>query len=295
MDIETLKTFCVVANQKSFMKAAEILNITQSGISRRIQSLENEMGTTLLVRTPQSVTLTKKGKGFLPYAERTVQIFQEGEKRIINNNNEETLTIAAPPAASVTLLPKILKAFHNEHGIHVSVNTAPSQHIFDMLIDQTINVGFTSAVFPSTLLEYERVYEEEVVCVGHPDFVKQYIIDKKIIKHPIPIILNYMNIEPWDSINQHFQNNPQFVNVMSVFYIDVIEKLARMGVGLAMLPISLVNEGLTQGDLVKVSLPKVDIHPKSVYLATYKNIQRDYLTSQFIKTVKRVMSNESLV
>jgi LysR family transcriptional repressor of citA len=288
MDIENLRTFCVVADHKSFIKAAEILNVTQSGISRRIQSLENELGVPLFVRTPQSVALTKKGQSFLPYAERMVQIYQEGQKTILDSINEEKVVIAAPPAASITLLPKILKAFREEHQIHVSINTASSQYIFDMLIDKTINVGFTSVAFPSSLLNYELVNEEEVVCVGHPELVKQYFADSGIIKQPVPIILNSMNIAPWDSINPYFFNHPLFEIVMTAFYIQVIEQLVRMGVGLATLPISLVRDELESGELVKVLLPEFVIPPKSIYMATYKQIQMEPSIHKFQDTVRRV-------
>ncbi len=82
MDIENLKTFYAVTQYKSFQKAADILLVTQSGISRRIQALENELGVPLLLRTPQSVTLTKQGTDFLPYAERVIHILNEGTKVI---------------------------------------------------------------------------------------------------------------------------------------------------------------------------------------------------------------------
>lgn len=297
MDIENLKTFCIVANHKSFIKAAEFLNVTQSGISRRIQSLENELGVSLFIRTPQSVTLTKVGKSFLPYAERSVQIFQEGQKKIVNENNEEKLVIGAPQAVCIHLLPKVIQEFLQEHRVHVSVNAAHSQHVFDMLIDRTIDVGFTTVPFPSSLLNYEHVYMEDVICVGHPELIKQYIDDNVIIKHPVPIILinlRNINIYPWDSINQYFMNNPLFEIIVDAG-LEVADHLARMGVGLTILPVSAAEEGIKRGELAEVSLPEANIPSRPVYMATYKNIQMENAIQQFQNTVKRVLTKGSLL
>lgn len=298
MDLENLVTFCTVAHHKSFKKAAETLQVTQPGISRRIQSLETELGTPLFVRTPQSVTLTKAGKSFLPYAERTIQIFKEGKNKISDEVHEEKLVIASPPTTSVNLLPEVIKEFCLHHSTRLSLYTAHSQHVYDMLIDKTIDVGFTTVAFPNSHLDYELIYMEEVVCVGHPDLVKQYIVDHEIIKHPVPVILsnlNNINIDPWESINQYFLNHPSFEVVLDAFFLQVVENLARIGVGLAVLPISHVNEGIKRGELVKVLLPEIDLPSRPVYMATYKNGKMEKSIHQFKTTAKRVLTKNLLL
>jgi len=104
MDIEQIKSFCVITRFKSFRKTAEFLNISQPGVSRRIKSLEDELGVTLLLRTPQSVIVTKQGKEFLPYAERTLKILEEGMKQVLDGERQERLSIAGTPTVFPFLL-----------------------------------------------------------------------------------------------------------------------------------------------------------------------------------------------
>ena len=72
MNTDQLKSFIQVAENLNFARAAEILNITQSAVSRQIHSLEDELGTRLLHRTTWTVTLTPAGISFLEDAKNVV-------------------------------------------------------------------------------------------------------------------------------------------------------------------------------------------------------------------------------
>ena len=61
MDLSVLHYFLTVAREQSFTKAAEILNYSQSGISRMISDLEKEWNILLLERSKSGVELTSEG------------------------------------------------------------------------------------------------------------------------------------------------------------------------------------------------------------------------------------------
>ena len=65
MNTQQLESFIQVAVNLNFARAAEILNITQSAVSRQINALETELGTKLLHRSTRTVTLTPAGISFL--------------------------------------------------------------------------------------------------------------------------------------------------------------------------------------------------------------------------------------
>ena len=62
MDWDKLKIFYTVAEASSFTKAATILNLSQSSISRQIQSLEHELKCTLFERHARGLSLTENGE-----------------------------------------------------------------------------------------------------------------------------------------------------------------------------------------------------------------------------------------
>ena len=64
MNTQQLESFIQVAENLNFARAAEVLNITQSAVSRQIHSLEEELGTKLFIRSTRTVALTPAGMSF---------------------------------------------------------------------------------------------------------------------------------------------------------------------------------------------------------------------------------------
>ncbi|MFR0692749.1 LysR family transcriptional regulator [Enterobacterales bacterium AE_CKDN230030158-1A_HGKHYDSX7] len=76
-DIEAIRAFLLVAELKSFTRAAEVTGTTQAAISLKIRRLEESLGRPLLERTPRRVTLSAHGSVFLPSARRLLASYDE--------------------------------------------------------------------------------------------------------------------------------------------------------------------------------------------------------------------------
>ena len=81
MNTDQLKSFIQVAENLNFARAAEILNITQSAVSRQIHSLEEELNAQLFKRTTRSVEITQEGLIFLNDAKNVLNIITLAKKR----------------------------------------------------------------------------------------------------------------------------------------------------------------------------------------------------------------------
>ena len=79
MDFSLLKSFTAVADEKSFSTAAKHLFISQQSLSKQIAKLEEELGTTLFVRS-RPLSLTPDGKQFLQTAKEILQLKQQYEE-----------------------------------------------------------------------------------------------------------------------------------------------------------------------------------------------------------------------
>ena len=77
MNLQKYMAFVKTVEYGSFTKAAEILNYSQSGISRMIHDLEQEWKVTLLERGRGGVSLTSDGMKLLPYAENVCREYEK--------------------------------------------------------------------------------------------------------------------------------------------------------------------------------------------------------------------------
>ena len=97
MELRHIRYFKAVAEEKSFTRAAEKLNIAQPPLSRQIQDLEQELDTKLFMRSPHKITLTKEGELFLQYANQILDLVSRSseEVREVKEGLQGTLYIAS--------------------------------------------------------------------------------------------------------------------------------------------------------------------------------------------------------
>ena len=96
MDTVYIKEFVMLAECLNFSEAAERLFISQSSLSKHIQALERELGTTLFTRTTRSIHLSGAGELFLPYAQKISDICSESVIAVddYKSRSSTSLTIA---------------------------------------------------------------------------------------------------------------------------------------------------------------------------------------------------------
>lgn len=115
MELRQLRSFLLLAAEGNFRRAAEKLHIVQPALSLQIQSLEEELGSALFLRTSRGVELTTAGKVFQVEAERTVQQADRARRAVQRaaHGKVGTVRIAFAGSAAVTgRLPLDLKQFH---------------------------------------------------------------------------------------------------------------------------------------------------------------------------------------
>ena len=118
MELRQLGHFVAVAEERSFSKAAQRVNIVQSGLSASIRALEQELGLVLLIRTTRRVDLTEAGRVFLAEARR-VQAAVQGARDAaasVRGMVRGTVHIGTMQRmAPLFDLPAVLSRFRVEH------------------------------------------------------------------------------------------------------------------------------------------------------------------------------------
>lgn len=113
MELSWLEDFLALASCANFSRAAELRNMTQPALSRRIRALEDWIGASLFDRAHQPVALTDAGHLFRPAADEALRRLYQGreECRQAGNSAAAALRFAATHSLSLTFFPKWLRSF----------------------------------------------------------------------------------------------------------------------------------------------------------------------------------------
>ncbi len=111
MELEWLQDFVSLANTGSFSKSADQRHISQSAFSRRIQALENWLGTSLINRHTHPVSLTEAGAQLIQTANLVIRTIYKTREDYGENGagKTRTLTMGVANHLSIHYLPHWLK------------------------------------------------------------------------------------------------------------------------------------------------------------------------------------------
>ncbi|MFI7095870.1 LysR family transcriptional regulator [Streptomyces lydicus] len=111
MDLEAVRTFDAVAEAGQFQKAASDLSITQQAVSKRIATLERDLGVRLFTRTPRGAELTIDGQAFLPHARELLRVAERAVASVRTGRRPLRVDVIASRVAPSGLM----RGFHQAH------------------------------------------------------------------------------------------------------------------------------------------------------------------------------------
>ena len=177
INFQLLKYFETVARYEHFTRAANELFITQSTLSKAIDSLEKELGVRLFEKQGRNIQLTFYGKILRDYVQRGNAEIEKGIQVIQTLSNEQsgTVRIASVNSAGSFLLPQYMKGFSDLHAdVRLSYHQKPTYRILDDLLNGDIDIGFCSNYEMSenyASICRERLLTEEIFLIvpeNHP-------------------------------------------------------------------------------------------------------------------------------
>ena len=113
MDWDKLKIFHAVVEAGNFTKATYILNLSQSAISRQIQSLEQELKTQLFERHARGLSLTENGEYLFKTAREVISKLKDVESTLMDKKNKLSgkLTVTTVVSFGTTWLTPRIQEF----------------------------------------------------------------------------------------------------------------------------------------------------------------------------------------
>ncbi|MEW6424509.1 MAG: LysR substrate-binding domain-containing protein [Bacillota bacterium] len=146
MNLQQLRYFVTVAELLNFTRAASLLHVTQSGLSKQIADLESKLGVKLFIRSKRYVKLTAAGRELLAEAREIVERSEKLIKktRQFASGQAGSLKIGFLGISEQNFLPPALKKFQKKFPqIDLSLVQLDWNPVNSALVNGDIDVGFT--------------------------------------------------------------------------------------------------------------------------------------------------------
>ncbi|UNK43918.1 LysR substrate-binding domain-containing protein [Luteimonas sp. S4-F44] len=190
-EILDLRAFLLVADTRSFHRAAEALHVSQPALSRRIQKLEHAVGAPLLERTTRSVAPTAVGQNLLPLVRRMIEEFDGSlfSSRGVDDGRGSQVTIACLPTAAFYFLPSVIARFHEDHpNVRFRILDIPATEGLQAVERGEVEFGVNFMGASDPELEFDVLVEDPFVLAcrrDHPLAKKRRVTWHDIAQYPL--------------------------------------------------------------------------------------------------------------
>jgi DNA-binding transcriptional LysR family regulator len=282
MELDHVEAFVAIVRRGGFSRASSSLHLSQPAISRRVRLLEHELGAPLFERTRTGAVLTDAGRAFLPHAEALLASMRDGIDAVeaVRGTGCGAVVLALVGTLASTSLTERLRRFRETHpDIDLRLCTALSAEVSALVRrgDATIGLRYEidqHADLVSTIIHHELMV---AVCSTHHRLARA------------------RRLEPSDLVGQRWVGFPRRLGAPREPYTSAIEqrlaasglgnaevipidsltaqkRMVEAGYGLALLPISNVDEELRTGALhilpvsaMRLTVPVVLIHRRRAF------------------------------
>lgn len=264
MNITLAKTFLAVLEHRNFNRAGEVLNVTQSTVTMRINSLEDQIGQKLFTRSRAGVEPTAVGWNFRPYSEMMIQIWQQARQEVtLPVDRSMRLKIGAEADLWQGVMEDwVLKVSQERKNLSLLVENKTADILNSCLAQGLYDVALLYDARPRTNVAFDFLYEEQHVLVSttprnrvawHPEYV--------YVEWGADFRIEHAKLQPEEITPPVTINNGAWA----------LRWIERRG-GSAYFPIRMIEEKVERGELYVV--PDISAIPRSVWVS-YQERLRD--------------------
>jgi LysR family transcriptional regulator, carnitine catabolism transcriptional activator len=179
--VHELRAFALVAKLQSFTRAAEVLRLSQPGLSMAVRQLEAKLDTTLFDRGRKAVQLSPVGIALLPSVDKLVESFDRTIAGMVEVSEGKIgrIAIACPEGVAAQLIAPALKEFVDENPrVIVSLFDGDATTVEHMMHARVADFGLTGFWVAHPDFEFEPIATDRccVICPAqHPFYRKRTI------------------------------------------------------------------------------------------------------------------------
>ncbi|GAA6120463.1 transcriptional regulator GcvA [Acidovorax sp. FG27] len=253
------RAFLAVARHLNFRAAAEELSLTQSAVSRQIQSLEDEVGVPLFLRHTRAVELTSAGAQLQRAVGPALERMDAAVRLVRQTAGRKSVAITTWASfASMWLIPRMEEFQRDNPDIDIRIDATDTVVDLDTAdVDLALRYRLPGGVEHGA----HRLFGEQLAVVASPWLLKS----APPIRRPEDIAqftlieagdahrtqnLEWLTWRRWFELHGHGKLQPK--RWLYFNYAQQIVQAALAGQGLALARMPLIADGLAAGDLVEV-------------------------------------------
>ena len=258
-----IRSFIAVAEQLSFRKASEQLNLSQPALSAHVRDLEESFGVTLLHRTTRSVRVTPEGANFLI---RSKHALSELEAAVLDLEDQAALRrgrvkIACIPTMAASILPHVIKKFSSQYpAIRIQILDEVADRIYGRILNREADLGIGPAPRGEREIEFTSLLHDHYVAVfprDHELAGRKNVKVDDLARFPFLVLASPTNVRTALQ-NAFAERGHVFDPVYEAFSLYTIGGMVEAGLGITALPaITLPTVGHPRLGSARIVKPEV--------------------------------------
>jgi DNA-binding transcriptional LysR family regulator len=264
LNLHLLRLFAAVVKQGSFSRAAAVLFISQPAVSKAVQQLERQVGSTLLDRSGTGVVLTAAGETLYRYAEQIFLTEQAAELELarLQGVQQGKLALGASTTIGVYRLPELLARFaeHYPH-IHIFLDIGTTYEIASRLLETPLDLALVEARVVDDRLNVTPLWEDRLLVIAPPGHA---LAHQPRVTLAEALAQPFIGREPDSATRVYIESQLQARGIglpvtMEAGSNEAIKQMVRVGLGLAMVSETTIQAEVTAGTLIALPVPELVI------------------------------------
>lgn len=291
MHISSMKTFCDLVESKSFTKAAQLNQVTQSAVSQQITAMERLFNLVLIQRGKGQFKLTPGGELVYQHSKEMAGIADDLEAKLKETHEVASGTIRLATIFSIGLydLPSSIKTFlrTSPHAsVHVEYHHA--KQIYEEVLGNEVDIGLVDYPVRGANIEIVPLRKDPLVLICHPQapFVKRKSIKLKALEGQKFIGLD-RTVPMRNGVDQIFRSRRVAMKYAMEFdSIETVKRAVEIYSAFAIVPESTVRQEVANRTLAVVRVEGEELARPLAAIHTRTRVLSPAM-KQFIALLKR--------
>ena len=280
MHIETLRTFCDLADLRSFSKTAEKHLLSQSAVSQQLAQLELTHKCQLIDRSKRPIELTGHGRLLYQASKDMLDRYEElkNELSTLQKSSVSRINIAAIFSIGMHTLPEYVKKFmvvHPDVNVHIEYRSAGA--IYELVLSGEVDVGLVAVPKMDKRLNVYEFEDEPLALVCSP---------KHPLSHEAEVDIHQLQFERFIAFEKDVPTRAWIDGVLERYStvvrpvmefdnIETVKRAVEIDSGISILPRTAIHQEVGNGTIKAVDFSNDDfVRPTGIIVRKGKMLSQ---------------------